>query len=61
MKLKDPKDFRIVGQPLPQYDTPRIVTGAPLFGIDVVRPGMLFATLAKAPVVGARVARAKRG
>ncbi len=58
VKLKEPKDFRIIGQPLPQYDTPRIVTGAPLFGIDVVRPGMLFATLAKAPVVGARVARA---
>ena len=58
VKLKEPKDFRIIGQPLPQYDTPRIVAGAPLFGIDVVRPGMLFATLAKAPVVGAKVARA---
>jgi isoquinoline 1-oxidoreductase subunit beta len=58
LKLKEPKDFRIIGQPLAQYATPQIVTGAPIFGIDVVRPGMLFATLAKAPVVGARVARA---
>lgn len=58
LKLKEPKDFRIVGKPLAQYETPRIVTGAPLFGIDVVRPGMLFATFAKAPVVGAKVARA---
>lgn len=58
VSLKDPKEFRIVGKPLAQYHTPQIVTGAPLFGIDVVRPGMLYATFAKAPVFGARLARA---
>ena len=56
--LKDPKAYRIIGKATPQYDTAKIVTGAPLFGIDVKRPGMLYATYAKAPVFGAKVASA---
>ena len=56
--LKDPKAYRIIGKPTPQYDVAKIVTGQPLFGIDVVRPGMLFATYQKAGVFGAKVARA---
>lgn len=58
LKLKDPKSYRIVGKPIAQVDTPKIVTGKPLFGIDVVRPGMLYATYFKAPVFGAKVASA---
>ena len=56
--LKDPKAYRIVGKATPQYDTAKIVTGAPLFGIDVKRPGMLYATYQKAGVFGAKVASA---
>jgi len=56
--VKDPKDYRIIGKATPQYDTARIVTGQPLFGIDVRRPGMLYATYEKAPVFGAKVASA---
>ena len=58
LSLKDPKDYRIIGKPTAQYDTDKIVTGQPLFGIDVQRPGMLFATYEKAPVFGAKVASA---
>ncbi len=56
--LKDPQAYRIIGKATPQYDTPKIVTGQPLFGIDVRRPGMLYATYEKAPVFGAKVAGA---
>lgn len=56
--LKDPKDYKIIGKPLRQVDTDAIVTGKPLFGIDIVVPGMLFATFERAPVFGAKVAGA---
>ncbi|WP_297506729.1 xanthine dehydrogenase family protein molybdopterin-binding subunit [uncultured Caulobacter sp.] len=55
--LKDPKTYRIVGKFHPQSDNLAIVTGEPLFGIDTRLPGMLYATYAKAPVFGAKVAK----
>jgi isoquinoline 1-oxidoreductase beta subunit len=58
LTLKDPKAYRIIGTPHAQVDTPAIVTGKPLFGIDVHVPGMLYATFEKAPVFGAGVASA---
>ena len=58
LTLKDPATYRIVGKPKAQYDVAKIVTGEPLFGIDQRRPGMLYASIIKAPVFGAKVVSA---
>jgi isoquinoline 1-oxidoreductase beta subunit len=58
VKLKDPKDFRIIGQPIGGVDSPAIVQGKPMFGIDVTVPGMRYAVYQKCPVFGGKVVSA---
>jgi isoquinoline 1-oxidoreductase beta subunit len=52
LPLKDPKDYKIIGKSVAGVDSPLVVSGQPLFGIDVTVPGMLYAVFAKSPVFG---------
>ena len=53
--LKDPKQFRIIGQRVRGVDNHAIVTGTPLYGIDVTLPDMRYAVFEKCPVFGGTV------
>jgi isoquinoline 1-oxidoreductase beta subunit len=51
-KLKDPKDWTLLGTPQKRLDTTDKVTGKPIFGIDVRVPNMLYAAIVQSPVFG---------
>jgi isoquinoline 1-oxidoreductase beta subunit len=55
VKLKDPKDWKIIGKPVARLDTADKITGKQVFAIDVKLPGMLNASIMDAPVFGAKV------
>ena len=54
--LKDPKDFRIIGQATTRIDAKAKSSGQQDFGIDMHLPGQLTAVVARPPVFGARIA-----
>ncbi|MGH8732393.1 MAG: xanthine dehydrogenase family protein molybdopterin-binding subunit, partial [Burkholderiales bacterium] len=51
--LKNPKDYTIVGQPLPRPDIPGKVTGIHTYMQDFRVPGMLHARVVRPPAIGA--------
>jgi isoquinoline 1-oxidoreductase beta subunit len=55
IKLKDPKDWKIIGKGVKRLDTPDKVVGKAQYGIDVRLPGMLYAAIKACPVNGGKV------
>ncbi len=53
--LKDPKDFKILGKKYPRPDVPLKVNGTAKFGIDASVPGMVYASIERCPVFGAKL------
>jgi isoquinoline 1-oxidoreductase subunit beta len=52
VKLKDIKDFKIIGTSRKNVDLEKIITGKPLFGIDTKKDGMLIAMIVHPPAFG---------
>ncbi|HIP24651.1 MAG TPA: xanthine dehydrogenase family protein molybdopterin-binding subunit, partial [Rhodobacteraceae bacterium] len=52
--LKDPSNWRILGKSQPRVELHEKVTGAPIYGIDVQLPDMLYATVAMSPHFGSK-------
>jgi isoquinoline 1-oxidoreductase beta subunit len=55
--LKDPKTFTLIGHPVPRIDLDPVVRGGAVFAMDVVVPGMLYASVERCPVFGGTVRR----
>ncbi len=55
VRLKDVKDFKIIGTSRKNVDGLKIVTGQPLYGLDYSREGMLIAMIAHPPAFGLKL------
>jgi isoquinoline 1-oxidoreductase beta subunit len=52
-RLKPRSEWKLIGTSQPRVDLPEKLRGAPVFGIDVALPNMLYAAIRQTPVFGA--------
>ncbi len=55
VKLKDRKDFKLIGTAVKNVANKNIATGKPLFGMDFYREGMLFAMIQRPESFGTKI------
>jgi isoquinoline 1-oxidoreductase subunit beta len=55
VKLKDPKEWKLIGKPIKRLDTADKVVGKTVYGVDVKLPGLLNAAIKDCPVFGGKV------
>jgi isoquinoline 1-oxidoreductase beta subunit len=55
VELKDPKDWKLIGQPVKRLDTDDKLNGKQIFGFDLKLPGMLNASIKACPVFGGKL------
>lgn len=55
VKLKDKKDFKLIGQAIHNVDNLEMITGKPLFGLDFYREGMLHAMIQRPASFGMKI------
>ncbi|MFL6580570.1 MAG: molybdopterin cofactor-binding domain-containing protein [Burkholderiales bacterium] len=54
-KLKDPKDWKLIGTSPPRFDIADKTTGKQIYAADVRLPGMLHASIVQCPVFGGKL------
>ena len=54
-KLKNRKDYKVIGKPVQRVDIPEKVTGDAIFGLDVRREGMLYAAVKHPKTIGGKI------
>ena len=54
-KLKDPKDWKLIGTSPARFDIPDKTTGKQIYAADVRLPGMLHASIVQCPVFGGKL------
>jgi len=55
IKLKDPKEWKIIGKPVKRLDTDDKLNGKQVFGADLTLPDMLNAAIKACPVFGGKL------
>ncbi|AKD04207.1 xanthine dehydrogenase family protein molybdopterin-binding subunit [Pontibacter korlensis] len=55
VKLKDVKDFKLIGKEIRNVDNREMITGQPLYGMDFYKEGMLFAMIQRPKAFGLKV------
>ena len=55
ISLKDPKDWRIAGKPMPRIDTREKLDGSLIFGADITMPGLVNASVRQCPIRGGKL------
>jgi isoquinoline 1-oxidoreductase subunit beta len=55
IQLKKPSEFRYIGKGVPSVDLRDICTGHAVYGFDVQVPGMVYASIERAPVLGGKL------
>lgn len=53
--LKKKSDWKYIGKSVKMYDTPDIIRGKAVFGLDVTKPGMKYAVILRCPVAGGKI------
>ena len=53
--LRDPRDWKVAGQPYARLDTANKVNGSKIYGVDLQLPGMLCASVKACPVFGGKL------
>ncbi len=57
IRLKEAREFKLIGRAQPRIDTPSKVNGTAGFGIDARPPGLLFAAVRMSPTIGGTVGK----